>query len=143
MNDDNYDFETMPGFDVPGDSRPDSEILYTFAEASRLTGSSLPRFYTERNLKRMGYMDKDGNKLPKPEGGYTISKAKLIEFGWLQSDGSPSTKVRNEEAREWISKMNELKEQNRLLLIRAELAEARLADKDREIERLTKALFNN
>lgn len=140
MSADKYEYESMPGFNSD-EARDDSEILYTFAEASRLTGSSLPRFYTERNLKRMGYMDENGKKLPKPEGGYTISRAKLIEFGWLQHDGSPSTKVRNEEAREWIAKLEELKEENRLLQVRVELAEARVADKDREIERLSKALF--
>jgi hypothetical protein len=119
--------------------------LISISEAARLTGSSVPRFYAEQNRYLLGLPpshDSDGNKLSPPVGGYKVSVARLIELGWLKDDLTPPSSARNEEAREWRKRIDDLETLVRRETMRADIAEERLRDKDAEIRRLEEKLLN-
>jgi hypothetical protein len=118
--------------------------LISIAEAARLTGSSVPRFYAEQNRELLGLPgihDANGKKNPPPPGGYKVSVARLIELGWLKDDLTPPGSARNEEAREWRKRIDELEALLRRETIRADIAEERLRDKEAEVRRLESKLL--
>lgn len=122
-----------------------NEQMISISEAARLTGSSVPRFYAEQNRTLIGLPpshDENGVKLGPPPGGYKVSVARLVELGWLQPDLTPPSSARNEEAREWRKRIDELEALARRETIRADIAEERLRDKEAEIRRLEDKLLN-
>jgi hypothetical protein len=121
-----------------------ADKLISISEAARLTGSSVPRFYAEQNRDLLGLPpihDENGLKRNPPPGGYKVSVARLIELGWLKEDLTPPNSARNEEAREWRKRIDELEAQLRRETIRADIAEERLRDKEAEIRRLEAKLL--
>jgi len=113
-----------------------------FSEASRISGTSLPTFYTQRNLGLLGYLDENGKRI-KADAGYTITVEQLIKYGWLKPEeflAEPSTSSLSEDnLNELVALRGEVKE------LRAKLDEAniRLAIREEDIQRLEARLFRS
>lgn len=101
----------------------DSETYYTIRQAAEATGSSVPRFYSNKD-KFSQFKLSDGKR-----SDYAIPHSYLIQIGWLNPDGSKRKGVENEEARGWIERNEELKS-------KLNMAEAKI----RELESQPQAL---
>jgi hypothetical protein len=120
-------------------ARLGGKTVFRFSEASRISGTSLPTFYTQRNLGLLGYLDENGKRV-KSETGYTITIDQMIEHGWLKPEQFLAEQPAQEVSDEATKDMQELRAENEQL--KAQLVEAaiRLRVREEDIERLNTKL---
>lgn len=111
-----------------------------FSEASRISGTSLPTFYTQRNLGLLGYLDKNGKRV-KTESGYTITIEQLIRYGWLKPEEFLADAEDSGMTEENYKELLDLREQIKLLQTQLEEANLRLKIREEDIQRLEAKLY--
>jgi hypothetical protein len=114
----------------------EGEPVFNLMEAADVTASTTGRFYYPKNRQRLEELGASTHG-----GQWFIPRSALVSMGWLTEEEDfpirsgkqlPYAGKEQPSTRESIS----VKEQNHVLRMRAEIAEARLADKDAEIQRL-------
>lgn len=112
---------------------------FRFSEASRISGTSLPTFYTQRNLGILGYLDQDGNRV-KSESGYTISIDQLIDNGWLKPEVFLAEDKSHQVGSGSSVELEKLRAENQQLKELLTEANIRLKVREEDIERLNSRL---
>lgn len=79
------------------------EVYYTIRQAAEITGSSVPRFYS--NKEKFAQFKIDPSK---PRSDYAIPRGFLIAIGWLNPDGSKRKGDESIETRAWIEENKHL-----------------------------------
>lgn len=110
------------------------EVFYTIREAAEITGSSVPRFYT--NKDKFERFKKDPNRV---RSDYAIPRSYLIEIGWLnpniKREAAPTVASLEAEIERLANEVSELKS-------KLEEANIRLAIRQEDVERLEAKLFS-
>lgn len=123
----------------PADYQPpiEGEPVYNLIEASALIGRSTGLFYAPNHRTRL-------EELGAKTGGrdWRIPLSALVGIGWLTEDLQPALPPITPRGTEkdYRKGYERLKQENEVLRIRAEIAEARVADKEAEIHRLQSTL---
>jgi hypothetical protein len=111
------------------------EPYYSVADAMSLTGYSATKFRYEPNKRELDRLGSDCSKRV-----WRIPRSALVQMDWLSPDAPMQPVIEAPEVqgeqRSSVARILELAEENTLLKERLAVAEARLADKDAEIERL-------
>jgi hypothetical protein len=79
------------------------EIYYTIRQAAEITGSSVPRFYSNKDKFAQFKVDPS-----RPRSDYAIPRSFLIAIGWLNPDGTKRKGETSPESRVWIEENNKL-----------------------------------
>ena len=111
-----------------------------FSEASRISGTSLPTFYTQRNLGLLGYLDENGKRI-KADAGYTITVDQLIRYGWLDPEEFLAEASSPGLTEEHYKELASLREQVSDLKAKLDEANMRLRIREEDLQRLEAKLY--
>lgn len=108
--------------------------MLTVKEAAAISGSSVPRFYSDRNKELLGFHEAK-------EGTWFISVGSLIDAGFLHPDGTPANPSRPRgmgKKDKSAMMLKDTSEQLDEVREARDFAEQELADKSNEINALKK-----